>query len=146
MRIVLTGGSRGIGRMMAEHLHPSNDVVIISKSKASVRKTAEETGISGYAADVTDYDAVEMTLKEIGPFDALINCAGILGPVGAIQNTDTCLWKQTIKTNLLGTVYCCKAAIPLLQNGRRGKIINLSGGDPLSPEYITAHTHALKPQ
>jgi len=70
----------------------------------------------------------------------LINCAGILGPVGAIQNTDARLWEQTIKTNLLGTVYCCKAAIPLLQNGRRGKIINLSGGGSAFPRvYHSAY-------
>jgi NAD(P)-dependent dehydrogenase (short-subunit alcohol dehydrogenase family) len=140
MKVVITGGSSGIGRMIAEHLRCANDVVILSGTEASVGKAAKDMEITGYAADVANYRAVEKAFKKIGPFDALINCAGILGPIGPLQDTNISLWEQTIKVNLMGTVNCCKAGIPLLQAGRRGKILNLSGGGSAFPRlYHSAY-------
>jgi 3-oxoacyl-[acyl-carrier protein] reductase len=140
MKIVITGGSSGIGRMIAEHLRSTNEIIIISKSKSAVEKAAKEPGITGYAADVTNYSIIEKTFKKIGSFDALINCAGILGPIGPLQDTDIALWQQAINVNLMGTVHCCKAGIPLLQGGKRGKIINLSGGGSAFPRlYHSAY-------
>ena len=140
MKIVITGGSRGIGRMISEHLHCANEVIIISKSEASVKKAIKDLEIIGYAADVTNYGAVEKAFKKIGKFDALINCAGILGPIGPLQDTDISLWEQAINVNLMGTVNCCKAGILFLQSCRRGKIINLSGGGSAFPRlYHSAY-------
>ena len=138
MKIAITGGSRGIGKMLAEHLKEKNEIVIISKNQESLKNTAKKLEIKGYCADVTNYKDIKQIFEKIEPFDILINCAGILGPVGFLLDNDGDLWEQTIKINLIGTVNCCKASIPFLSEN--GKIINFSGGGSAFPRiYHTAY-------
>ncbi|UCC91436.1 MAG: SDR family oxidoreductase [Candidatus Aenigmatarchaeota archaeon] len=136
MKIVITGGSRGIGRIIAESLKEEHEVVIISKNRSSLEKTKNEIGVEGHQADVRNYKEVEDVMKHVGKFDVLINCAGILGPVGFLQENDTEEWEETIRVNLIGTVNCCKSSIRFLSEN--GKIINFSGGGSAFPR--TWHT------
>jgi len=142
MKIVVTGGSRGIGRMIVESLYKDNEVILISQSKESVgrARTALKNRIQGYVANVSDYRKAKDVFERIGPFDALINCAGVLGPVGSLKDNDIESWERTIKINLMGTVNCCKAAIPILSKKKRAKIINISGGGSAFPRvYHSAY-------
>ena len=62
------------------------------------------------AADVGDPAAVRALFDRIESLDALVNCAGIAG-----SNTlegDDALWHAIVNSNLNGTYYCCKAAVP----------------------------------
>jgi NAD(P)-dependent dehydrogenase (short-subunit alcohol dehydrogenase family) len=133
VRIVVTGGSRGIGRMLAAHLAGSHEVVVVSKSKKSVDAAKKELGVAGYVADVSRFPEVKKAFGKAGAFDALINCAGILGPVGRLEDTGMRDWEETVAVNLFGTVNCCKAALPVLKARGGGRIINVSGGGAAYP-------------
>ncbi len=142
MNVVVTGGTRGIGRMLAEALKDEHDVTVVSRTKRSVETAVRENrgAIRGYVADVTDYKKLEATYRRIGAFDALINCAGVLGPVAALEETDMGNWENAVKVNLVGTVNSCKAAMPQLKKSGRGRIINVSGGGAAGPRtYHSAY-------
>jgi len=139
MRIVITGGSRGIGRILTESLLQDHEIIVLSKTKKSTEKIKKELKVKAYTTDVSDYDDVKKTFKKIGKIDALINCAGVLGPVGGLWDNNIKDWAKTIQINLIGTVNCAKAAMPNLRKSH-GKIINLSGGGSAYPRlYHSAY-------
>jgi len=128
-KLVITGGSRGIGRIIADGLVSDYDVVIISKNENSLTNITNDLNVKCYKADVSNFEEIKTIFDKIGNFDILINCAGILGPVANFKDNDLEEWYKTININLFGTVNCCKVAIPLLEkNKTRAKIINISGG------------------
>ena len=137
---VVTGGSRGIGRAVAEFLLAAGaDVVISGRSPEALHEAAE--GLSAVAAsngggrleaveaDVRRPDdaarLVGTAVDRFGGLDILINNAGVghFAPV-AEQSIDD--WLQIIETNLHGVFYCCRAAIPELRSRGGGWIINIS--------------------
>jgi 3-oxoacyl-[acyl-carrier protein] reductase len=61
--------------------------------------------------------------------DVLVNCTGIVGPIGPLEILDIREWILTIDTNLNGSVHLPRAVIPIMKQGGRGKIILFSGGD-----------------
>jgi NAD(P)-dependent dehydrogenase (short-subunit alcohol dehydrogenase family) len=145
MRIVIVGGSGGIGMIIVNGLldsKPKNEIFVISRSEESVKEAVSlsKGKIKGYVADATDHKAVKAVFSKIARFDALINCAGILGPVANLEDSELSAWEQTISVNLMGTVSCCKAAIPFLRKNKRSKIINFAGGGAAFPRvYHSAY-------
>ena len=142
MRIVITGGTGGIGDILVEHLIKANQIVVISRTKDSLDRSIKKYGskLTGYVCDVSDYEQVKDTFLKIKDFDALINCAGILGPIGNIEKNEIKEWENTIKVNLFGTVNCTKLAVPILKSKSNSKIINISGGGSAFPRvYHTAY-------
>jgi NAD(P)-dependent dehydrogenase (short-subunit alcohol dehydrogenase family) len=63
----------------------------------------------------------------------LVNNAGVYGPKGAIEDVDLDEWVRAIEINLFGTVYMCRAVIPIFKANKYGKIVNLSGGGATAP-------------
>ncbi len=137
---VVTGGSRGIGRAVAETLLQCGaDVLIAGRSAASLAEAAAElarvtdaTGagrLETVAADVRrPADAerlVGAAADRFGGVDILINNAGI-GHFEAVAEQSVDDWAQIIETNLSGVFYCCRAAIPVLRQRGGGWIINVS--------------------
>ena len=137
---IVTGGSRGIGRAVAESLlQRGADVLISGRSAGSLDEaSAELAAISGtagagrletVAADVRrPADAerlVAVAVDRFGGVDVLVNNAGVgLFETVAEQSVDD--WAQVIETNLSGVFYCCRAAIPVLRRRGGGWIINVS--------------------
>lgn len=89
----------------------------------------------------SDMDAfVVATARLLGGVDILICNAAIHGPKGPIDSVDWASWVQAIQINLIGTVYCCRAFLPLLRQSSRGKILILSGGGATKPmPFISAY-------
>src|SRR5205814_9738356 len=64
---------------------------------------------------------------------AVINNAGVQGPIGAFDEADWSAWRRAIEVNLVGTALICRHAIPFLKATSCGKIVNLSGGGAATP-------------
>jgi len=142
MKIVITGGTGGIGKILIENLIKNNEIIVISRNKKSIEEITKKYGskLKGIVCDVSDYKQVDQTFLKIKDLDALINCAGILGPIGSLESNDIQEWENTIKINLIGTVNCCKAALPILKKKKHSKIINISGGGSAFPRiYHSAY-------
>lgn len=133
---IVTGGSRGIGRAIAERLlRDGARVAICARSASGVEKSvkelAEQTGglVVGQAADVADLEQVraffQFVDKTFGGLDVLINNAGI-GIFGSVSQITPEDWRRTLETNLTGVYYCCREALGRFRNLGGGFIINIS--------------------
>ncbi|MDD2573236.1 MAG: 3-oxoacyl-[acyl-carrier-protein] reductase [Bacillota bacterium] len=133
---VVTGGSRGIGRVIAVTLAGLGASVAVnytSNSKAAEETVAQITGSGGnavtIAADVTDADKakelIEAAGKRFGTVDILVNCAGITrdGLLLRMKDED---WDKVIRTNLTGVFNCTRAASRVMIKQRWGRIVNIS--------------------
>src|SRR5437867_3090602 len=133
---VVTGGTRGIGRAIAEYLlRAGASVAICGRTRDSVdRATAglkQLTGgdVFGEPADVSNWDHVSRFFASVGSrfgaLDILVNNAGE-GVFRGIQELTREDWQNTVGLNLTGVFYCCHHALPLLRAGGSGYIIQIS--------------------
>lgn len=153
---VVTGGSIGLGRQIAEGLaEVGANIVLRARKQERCQQAAEEIQRLGVkalalACDVKNrasiQDAVEATLSEFGHIDILINNAGISwsAPAEEMSLED---WNKVIETNLTGTFLCAQAVGKIMIRQGRGKIINIAsvaglGGAP--PELPAIGYHASK--
>lgn len=136
---IVTGGSRGIGRAVAESLmRRGADVLIagraagpLAAAAADLAQVAARAGagrVETLAADVRrPADAerlVAAAADRFGGLDVLVNNAGV-GRFEAVAEQSVDDWAQVIETNLSGVFYCCRAAIPVLRRRGGGWIVNV---------------------
>ena len=148
---IVTGGSSGIGRAIAETFaRDGMDVVVCSRSAENVEPVAEtlsELDGSGLAVecDVRDADAVDAlvdrTLEEYGSLDVLINNAGASFMAG-FEDISPNGWATIVETNLTGTYNCLHAGAEALQEDG-GSVVNITSvagvfGSPYMSHYSAA--------
>jgi 3-oxoacyl-[acyl-carrier protein] reductase len=133
---VVTGGTRGIGRAIAESLIAAGaSVAICGRSASAVRAAASElkpkTGaeVFGEPTDVSSWDQAERFFRSVesrfGKLDILVNNAGV-GVFRSILEMTREDWHKTLDVNLTGVFYCCRHALPLLMKSGAGYIIQIS--------------------
>ncbi len=137
MSVLITGGSRGIGRATALRLGETQDIAVgyreSADAAAAVVESIREMGSDAVAiqADVTDSDAVadlvEKAATTLDGLDAVVNNAGIVDPARATETTDE-QWQRVIETNLTGAFYVTRAALPYLQPGGDVVFVSSIGG------------------
>jgi NAD(P)-dependent dehydrogenase (short-subunit alcohol dehydrogenase family) len=133
---LVTGGSRGLGRAIAEAMATAQARVAVSaRQLENARRAAEAVaGASGQktlglVADVTvraDVEAmVAQVLDEMGRLDILVNNAGIniRGPIEQLSEAD---WDAVVDTNLKGPWLCCRAVAEPMKSQGWGRVINVS--------------------
>jgi len=142
-RIIITGGSMGIGFAVAQKcVEEGAHLILISRHTKDLKKAINK--ISGnnknhmcITLDVSQpenvKEIVETIEKNFNLIDGLVNCAGIYGPIGKLDEINPTEFVEAININLLGTFYMCHHCIPLLKKSKRGKIVNYSGGGAASP-------------
>jgi NAD(P)-dependent dehydrogenase (short-subunit alcohol dehydrogenase family) len=143
---VVTGASQGLGFAIARRfVQEGASVLMCARTAGDLEDAAERVRaaaapgakVLAEPCDVSSEASVsriaEMVEKQFGKLDILVSNAGIQGPKGATEKVGWGAWSQTIAINLLGTVLCCRAFLPLLRQSARGKILLLSGGGATKP-------------
>ncbi|NYE96296.1 NAD(P)-dependent dehydrogenase (short-subunit alcohol dehydrogenase family) [Psychromicrobium silvestre] len=127
---VITGGASGIGLATARRFASEGaKVVIADVDPASGERAAEEVGGSFVQVDVTNEEQVKALFtrtKELhGSVDIAFNNAGISPADDAsILETGIDAWRRVQEVNLTSVYYCCKYALPYMQEQGKGSIIN----------------------
>ncbi|MYA34555.1 MAG: SDR family oxidoreductase [Gemmatimonadales bacterium] len=129
---LVTGGTKGIGRAIAEHLLAAGaSVAVCARTGAEVRAAEAELGDRslGIVCDVADAGAcermVEATVARFGRLDILVNNAG-LGIFKPLREMSVEEWQLQIDVNLGGVFYCSRAALPHLSATGDGFIVNVA--------------------
>ena len=133
---VVTGGTRGIGRAIAERLlREGASVAFCGRSPESVARAVAEMAntmggkVFGEAADLSKPEDVRRFFQSVdarlGDVRILINNAG-LGIFRRVADMSLQEWHQVIDLNLSGAFYCCREALPRFNNSGGGYIINIS--------------------
>jgi NAD(P)-dependent dehydrogenase (short-subunit alcohol dehydrogenase family) len=142
---VVTGGASGIGKGLAKaFLSAGCHVVIADVDQAALTATAEELGVLGVPADVTDPDSVgalaDRTIAEYGEVHVICNNAGV-GPFGSTAAMTPDDWRFVLDVNLYGVIHGVHAFLPLLErNSDWGHVVNTSSMSVLvSPPNTAAY-------
>jgi len=146
---VVTGGGQGIGKHAAKTLAENGvKVAVADINRDTAEKTAAELGAlaetMALPLDVRNEDdvrdALDSVARKFGGIDILVNNAGIVphfrwgSPLWPqISDMPLDFWDRVVRTNLYGTFFCTKHAIPHLKNRNGGHIVNLFGGGATSP-------------
>lgn len=131
---IVTGGTKGIGRAIAEaFLREGMNVFISARDKVEVKQTLERLSalgrVSGTYCDVRDDGRVGVMfnecVEEFGGVDVLVNNAGV-GKFGRVDEMPVKVFREVLETNLFGVFYCCRLCIPEMKRRGGGYIINIS--------------------
>jgi NAD(P)-dependent dehydrogenase (short-subunit alcohol dehydrogenase family) len=135
--ILVTGASRGLGAATARiAAQMQANVVLAARSEDDLKVVAQEirdaggqahpvVGDVGQAADCQRI--VAEAIETFGRLDALVNNAGVIGPLAPIADGDAQAWQENLTTNVLGPFMLTQAALPHLRQ-RQGRVINVSSG------------------
>ncbi len=144
-KVLITGGTRGIGEAIARLLSEKEYKVYINylKSDEKAENLAREIGAVPVKADVSSPKETEEMFSKIGGVDILINNAGI-----AQQKLFTDItsedWDRMIGVNLTGVFNCTKGALPYMINKKSGCIINISSMWGICGASCEVHYSAAK--
>jgi len=139
--ILITGGSRGIGRVTAMRLLSAGHSVAFTyrSSKESVDSFLAEAATGGLSKDPPHLAAwegdvrdskrneaiVQQVVERFGRIDALVNNAGIRRDA-LLYNMELTQWQEVLKTNLEGAFLMTHAVLPVMMKQRQGAIVNVS--------------------
>jgi NAD(P)-dependent dehydrogenase (short-subunit alcohol dehydrogenase family) len=133
--VLITGAGSGLGKTLALAAgQVGAKVICAGRRKDKIQQTADEVNKAGgmgtaVEMDVTDLKSVEKGLKmaeKVGPIDVLINNAGIITGMKAVQDLPVEEWDKIMATNVRGPYLLMRAILPgMIQRGF-GRILNIS--------------------
>jgi 3-dehydrosphinganine reductase len=136
-RVLITGGSSGIGLAAARKFYEAGaEVILVSRNPERLKQAADSLGpaaggqsVHTYPADVTDAaqikNVVDAAAAELGPPDILINSAGGAHP-GYVQELGLDIFRRMMEVNYFGTVHTNQAVLPHLLAQKSGHIVNIA--------------------
>jgi len=150
---VITGGSGDIGAAAAiKFAHEGAKSIVIAdldikKAEKICSKIQSVAGCSCIAVktDVSSFPDIkrlfEITLKNYGTLDILVNCAGIC-PIATLEEIGEEQWNKVMDINLKSTYLCSREAIAIMKEKKSGKIINISSIAGRMGGIVTAISYA----
>lgn len=140
--IIITGGTRGIGRAIAEAcLAEGARVLVTGRSEASVDHVVQTVGHSGLHGEVADVASEEDTtrvferaLSLFGKVDVVVNNAGI-ARAGAVQNLRRKDFQMVMETNLTGAFLYSREAFRVMKDQGGGRILNIGSISSQVPRF-----------
>ena len=137
--VVVTGGSSGIGRAIAEAFVANGDRVVVLDRAA--------TGIDAISVDVSNEDSVRaafVTARErLGTIDILVNSAGLLTE-SPMQDMTLAMWNETLSVDLTGVFLCCREVVGDMRRQKWGRIINIASQLAIKGGVGLSHYSAAK--
>jgi NAD(P)-dependent dehydrogenase (short-subunit alcohol dehydrogenase family) len=142
---LITGGSQGLGKAIAEHfLREGASVCICARNRNELAATHQELKtefpqrrVMAEPCDVSDEAQVNqlasLVLREFGSLQALVLNAGVYGPMGPSESVNLDDWRRAMEINLFGVLLPCRAWIPHFKKAGGGKIVVISGGGATNP-------------
>ncbi len=153
---MITGGSRGIGRAIAQRFVNEGASVCVAANEALVHETAntlaaqagEGAKVIGVQLDVTDKAQVramyERIAAELGEVDISVQNAGVI-TVARLEDLTEDEWDKVIAVNTKGVFLCCQeAALRMRAAGKKGRLINTASGQARQGFIYTPHYAASK--
>jgi 3-oxoacyl-[acyl-carrier protein] reductase len=144
--ILITGANQGLGLAIAHACVDAGANVLMCARDNTLLQSARHdvvmraaTGqiVEAVAADVSNAGDVErITSRAFALFPqlhALVNNAGVYGPMGLIEDVDWGAWVRAVEINVFGSILMCRALLPHFKAHRYGKIVQLSGGGATNP-------------
>jgi NAD(P)-dependent dehydrogenase (short-subunit alcohol dehydrogenase family) len=138
-RVLVTGGSMGIGLEVSRELARRDARVVVAARGADAVNEAVAglagSGHQGLVLDVSEQAAWESGMEAIdehGPLHGLVAAAGILGPIGPLDELPPEALLSTIAINLVGTMLALRYALPRLRM-THGRAVTFSGGGGTAP-------------
>lgn len=146
---VVTGGTRGIGRIISISLKEAGYSVAATyaRNESAAQDFSKQTNIYTCKFDVADYAAcetgVEKIAADLGPIDVLINNAGITRDAAMHKMTPT-QWGEVIQTNLTSCFNMCRSVIIGMRQRGFGRIVNMGSINGQSGQYGLSNYSAAK--
>ena len=146
---IVTGGTRGIGRAIAQALRNEGHVVaaVYHGNEEAAAAFQRETGIATYRWDVADFEAcragVARVEADLGAVDILVNNAGIVRDV-TLHKMTLEQWQDVMRTNLDALFNMCRPVVEGMRDRRYGRIVNLSSINGQKGQVGQTHYAASK--
>ncbi|UKA61821.1 SDR family NAD(P)-dependent oxidoreductase [Arthrobacter sp. FW306-04-A] len=136
--VVITGGSSGIGKAIADAFRDNGD-------RVAVLDRAAGNGI--IHVDVADEPSVKAAFAQarqrLGPIDILVNSAGLLTE-SPLENMSLAKWNETIAVDLTGVFLCCREVVGEMRQRKWGRIINIASQLAIKGGIGLSHYSAAK--
>lgn len=134
LRVLVAGASAGIGGALVQALAADGHTVFACARRADALRAATrgDTLARSRVCDVGEEPQVielfRWVAQQTDGLEALILCAGAFGAIGRLPETDSAAWWATLRSHVFGTYLMVKHGLPLLERGRRPRILTFSGG------------------
>ncbi len=125
-RVLITGGTRGIGRLLAAGaVERGAEVTVWARNPELGAQVADELGVRFLAVDVADAAAVAEAAQETGSIDVLVNNAGVIAGKPFVQLTEDEI-RRTYEINALAPYWTTQAFLPGMLERNQGLVVNLA--------------------
>ena len=133
---IVTGGSQGIGRAIADRLAADGARIVIADLKGAQEAAADFPDGVGLTVDVASEDDVARmaaeTVEACGAIDILVNNAGLYASLAMrpFEQIPVEEWRQVMDVNVLSMFLTCRSVVPQMRAQGSGRIVNISSGTP----------------
>jgi NAD(P)-dependent dehydrogenase (short-subunit alcohol dehydrogenase family) len=143
-RVLITGGSKGIGQATAKVLADEGcDLILVARNQSTLDAAAtairaqRQVNVQVVSADLSSGAAVRSVVAAAGEIDILVNNAGAIPP-GDLLAVDDTVWRHAWDLKVFGFISLCRAVYPQMKARRSGVIINIIGaaGEQFPSHYI----------